>query len=311
MVIRLNIIVCLVVALVYVMGVRSVWAAEPLVDVDWVKENYDKSDVVVLDLRTEYEYRRFHIPGAVFARHPFGGWRVVGRDRIARLPSPALFEKLIGNLEIGNQNHVVLVSRGETVSPMAVAAQVYWTFKVMGHDAVSILNGGMRAYSDDLSSPRANKSATRPTQPFTAKLRPQLVANADHIRAMLQHGRGTIIDFRAYGVFSGVNKEFRIDRYGTIPGAKHLSFAWLTIDAGGYIREPGALKRIFNHVGIALNGPVIAFSDQGLLGALGWFVVSELLGHKDARVYDASFRDWALDADNPIERRLNPGADYK
>jgi len=293
-------------SLVFAANVHSAQAVEPLVDVAWVKDNHDNPSVVVLDLRTDREYRSVHIPGAVHAAYPYGGWRVVGRDRLFRLPTPQQFEKFVGKLGISNQSHVILVSRSETVSTTAVAAQAYWSFKVMGHDAVSILNGGMRAYFRDINSSRSRGTPSRPAQSFTAKFRPHLVANADHIRAMLERKRGTVIDFRTYGVFSGVNKEFRVDRYGTIPGAKHMSFAWLTVDAGGIIRKPEEIKRIFDYAGIMLNGPVIAFSDQSLLGALGWFAVSELLGHKDVRLYDSGFRDWALDADNPIERHFNP-----
>ena len=32
---------------------------------------------------------------------------------------------------------------------MGTATRIYWTFKVLGHDNVSILNGGMAAYDEE------------------------------------------------------------------------------------------------------------------------------------------------------------------
>ena len=52
----------------------------------------------------------------------------------------------IGRLGIGNDTHVVLIPRGRDASDLGVATRIYWTFKVLGHDAVSILDGGMAAY---------------------------------------------------------------------------------------------------------------------------------------------------------------------
>ncbi|MEQ8194774.1 MAG: rhodanese-like domain-containing protein, partial [Rhodospirillales bacterium] len=161
-------------------------AAQPLVDAAWIRENLFSDRLRILDVRSEREYQRVHIAGAVHARYP-GRWRVPGRDRIPRLPSPEAFAILAGNLGIGNRHHVVLVSRGESVGDIAVAAQLYWTFKAMGHDAVSILGGGMKAYLADSSTPRTNGRTVRPPQQFAVNFRPQLVANAAHVRALLQH----------------------------------------------------------------------------------------------------------------------------
>ncbi|MEX2450357.1 MAG: hypothetical protein WD407_05825, partial [Rhodospirillales bacterium] len=70
-----------------------------------------------------------------------------GRDRSPRLPSPETFGILAGNLGIGNRSHVAIVNRGETVGDTAVAAQIYWTFRVMGHDA------GFRDWEPDADNP--------------------------------------------------------------------------------------------------------------------------------------------------------------
>ena len=62
------------------------------------------------------------------------------------LPPVDQISNLIGSLGIVNQDHVVLIPYGNSSSKMGTATRIYWTFKVLGHDKVSILNGGMAAY---------------------------------------------------------------------------------------------------------------------------------------------------------------------
>ena len=62
------------------------------------------------------------------------------------LPPLEQISSLIGGLGIDNEDHVLLIPFGTSPSKMGTATRVYWTFKVLGHDKVSILNGGMAAY---------------------------------------------------------------------------------------------------------------------------------------------------------------------
>ncbi len=58
------------------------------------------------------------------------------------LTSVEQISNLIGSLGIGNQDHVVLIPYGTSSSKMGTATRIYWTFKVLGHDKVSILTAG-------------------------------------------------------------------------------------------------------------------------------------------------------------------------
>ena len=122
--------------------------AEPLVDAGWVAANIGKDDVVVLDIRPEPKevsaagFEDGHIPGAVHADYSTAGWRVERDGTVGMLPDTGDLEALIGGLGIDNDDHVVIVHPGESSSDFGSATRVYWTFKVLGHDDVSILDGG-------------------------------------------------------------------------------------------------------------------------------------------------------------------------
>src|SRR3546814_13081020 len=83
----------------------------------------------------------------------------------AQLPRQETLEALIGELGIANDSHVVVVSAGTDALDISSAARVYWTFKVIGHDRVSILDCGYRAYAAAPATPmetgRFGRSAER------------------------------------------------------------------------------------------------------------------------------------------------------
>ena len=63
-----------------------------------------------------------------------------------QLPPVKEIELLIGGLGINNKKHVIVVYGGVNSTDFGSAARVYWTFKTLGHDEVSILNGGYKAW---------------------------------------------------------------------------------------------------------------------------------------------------------------------
>src|SRR3546814_13152996 len=90
---------------------------------------------------------------AVYSNYLRSGWRTEMDAVPAQLPRQETLEALIGELGIANDSHVVVVSAGTAALDLSTAARVSWTFKVIGHDRVSILDGGYRAYAADPATP--------------------------------------------------------------------------------------------------------------------------------------------------------------
>ena len=130
----------------------SVYAAEPLVDAKWLNNNLKNSEVFVLDIRNKIDkgsYETFtqgHIPGSIYSDYLQDGWRTNVDGIKGQLPPIKEIEGLIGGLGINNKKHVIIVYGGVNSTDFGSAARVYWTFKTLGHDEVSILNGGQKAW---------------------------------------------------------------------------------------------------------------------------------------------------------------------
>ena len=128
--------------------------ASPLVSPAWLSEKLDEDKVVVIDLRNKIDkgsYETFlegHIPGAIHSDYLKDGWRV-GRDGVVGLlPEADQFQSLARRLGVSDDTHVVLVPAGVSSTDFGSAARAYWTFKVFGHNNVSILDGGFAAWRD-------------------------------------------------------------------------------------------------------------------------------------------------------------------
>ncbi|RYG68769.1 sulfurtransferase [archaeon] len=106
------------------------------------------------------------------------------------LPSEQVFSDFAFNCGISNTDHVLIYGRKDTIS----AARVWWTFKVFGHDQVSILNGGFeswKAQSGPLES--GTPTITAATTPYVAKYQASLVATWQDVLHTVETGRAQIV----------------------------------------------------------------------------------------------------------------------
>lgn len=289
-------------------------AASPTVDVDWVKANQGKAGVVILDVggklggKTKADFLRGHIPGAVWTNYLKDGWRSKDKNKTVGQLSPVKkLEKLIGGLGIGNDDHVILVPVGGKALDVGTAARIYWTFKVLGHDNVSILNGGMKAYTkakDKKTKKPTNPMASGASKPtaktFKANLRQNMLISKADVKSAMAN-KGMLVDHRPHNQYIGVNKHGKSKRFGTIPGATSLPENWLTKNGGGAFRSSGELKKLYAMAGVPTSGAQISFCNSGHWASLGWFVSSEIMGNKAVKMYDGSMIEWTADKALPMQ----------
>ena len=284
---------------------------QPLVDVAWVKANADRPEVVILDVRNKLgkastkSYRDGHIPGAVYSDYLKAGWRKKVDGVPGQMPSVEELEALIGGLGIDNDSHVVVVAGGVSALDMGSATRVYFTFKVLGHDKVSVLDGGWKAYAADPANPVETGENKPVPKTFKADFRPEMLADRAAVAAAAEKG-GTLLDLRPTAQYLGEKKHPAAKRAGTIPGSRSLPEGRLTVDGGRFV-ETGRVSDLLAEIGADGDEETISFCNTGHWASLGWFVKSELLGHENTKLYDGSMVEWTADASSPIENRALAG----
>src|SRR4029079_7137114 len=170
--------------------------ATPLVSPQWLKNQLSDPPIVVLDIRSAIDgggaqaYIEAHIPGAMHSDYDKGGWRVTRNGVPFMLPTLPELEKLLGETGIDEDSHVVVVPAGVHATDFGSAARVYWTLKVAGHPAVSILDGGFAAWQAAAYPVECGKVTPAP-RIFTVTLDDRLLAE---VEAVERNTHATLVD---------------------------------------------------------------------------------------------------------------------
>ncbi|MES9855833.1 MAG: rhodanese-like domain-containing protein [Sedimenticola sp.] len=288
--------------LLFTLTLSFTLSAKPLVDSEWLQANKGNEALVILDLQPEPAYQRYHIPGAVNSN--YGDWRRENSKGVAQMMTPPKkLGKLIGKLGIDNKSLVLLVTTGSGAGDMATAARVYWSFKALGHDNISILDGGLIGYANKRRYP-LQKGVNRPEEKtFNIALREHYLPDAAAVKQALSEG-ALAVDNRSRAEFLGIYLAGGKERTGNLPQAVNLNYEWLTLNGGGTMQSPDNLKKIYTASQVPVTGPQINYCHTGHRAALGWFVSHELLGNTQARLYDGSTTEWAVKPSLPMELQI-------
>ena len=299
-------------AVIAAIGICSAsMAAEPLVDVAWIKDHSCDDGVRVLDIRNPIDggsrtvYLQGHIPCAVYTDYLKGGWRSEVAGTPGQLSKPEDLAAMIGALGIDNDTHVVVYHHGKSAADMGSSTRMYWTFKVLGHDNVSILNGGYLAYASDPSN-KIEKGNNKPEpRTFTPNLRADMLITKKDVKMAIEDDGITLVDMRPNHQFVGINRHPRSKRNGTIPTSRNLPESWLTVNGGGMFRPAAELAQLYALANVEPDSKQIAFCNTGHWASLGWFVSSELMGNGNATLYDGSMVEWSADESLPMDRQVS------
>ena len=273
-----------------------------VVETDWLANHLGAPDMVVLDgswhlptagrdARAEYEAE--HIPGALF----------FDIDELSdeksslphMLPSTVKFASRMKKMGIGDGMRIVVYDAVGLYS----AARVWWTFRVMGHEDVAVLNGGLKKWKAEGRPVTSEPPAARTPRHFTPRFNASLVRDLDDMRALLANGAAQIADARGPGRFSGAEPEPRPGlRSGHIPGARNVPYTML-LNADGTLKSGAELRQVFKARGVDPTRPVVTTCGSGITAAILSLGLA-LAGQPDSGLYDGSWAEWGRDNGLPV-----------
>lgn len=281
-------------------------APQPLVSPAELRTLIDQKLVRVLDIRELLQndnktpnYAAGHIPGAVAA--PYSSLRGPDTNPGQVIPDRKL-SALLSQWGITPDTHVVIAHTGADPSDFGGAARFYWTLKLAGVKKISILDGGLGAWIALKYPVQTEAPKIEPTK-FSAKIdRSQVVTSAQVLELI---GKGpskkyVLSDSRPENYFLGEERHSAAARAGTIPGAKNFDHEeWFQLNTGKLLPK-AQLQSTAKREGLLADAEVISFCNTGHWSATTWFVLSEILGKSNVRMYPESMISWSRSR-NPME----------
>lgn len=264
----------------------------PLVTAQWLSTHLNDPDLVVLDAsQPSNSIEPKSIPGArVFdLKNNFSDTRSKFPNTF---PSVEHFENESRGLGINkNSNIVVYDNRGIYFSPRA-----WWMFKVMGHDNVAVLDGGLPEWEKQGCKTEARKNKEYAFGNFTTSVLSNVVKDFDFVVKNIEQEESLVIDARSAGRFKGTAPEPRAGlRSGHIP--KSINIPYETLLENGMFKGQKELLKIFKAATIEKE-PLVFSCGSGVTACIV-LLATELVGLTNEKsVFDGSWTEWALKTQN-------------
>lgn len=278
--------------------------SSPLVSAAWLQEHYldASAGVRVLDARFKLgqadfgllAYQSGHIPGAAFVdleRDLSAPVRSDGRGGRHPLPQPAHLAAVFSRLGLKNSDHVVAYD-DPSGGLGFYAPHLWWILRYLGHEAVSVLDGGLPTWTA-AGGPLETETPAHVRSVFNVQPRAAMIVDADYV----QH-RSTataLLDSRAPERFSG-QVEPLDRRGGHIPGAINMNWADGMQDG----RWRAAAEQEQRFAGLKEASEIIVYCGSGV-SAGGNLLALEMAGIRQAKLYPGSWSDWISDPTRAIE----------
>ena len=275
---------------------------DPVVSCAWLAERLEAPDIRVIDAswflpndprNAKALYAERRIPGAVFfdiddiADHD--------TDLPHMLPRPEAFSSRMRKLGVGDGSRIVVYDNQGIFS----SARVWWTFRVMGHDDVAVLDGGFPAWERGAYPIEEGPPQPLKERHFTARMRTDLVRDLSDMQRIVAAGKTPVFDARPAPRFRGEAPEPRPGlKSGHMPGAKSVPSGSL-VDENGMLRPREELQRIFSDAGSDTSQPAVCSCGSGITAAVIALALARL-GRWDAAVYDGAWAEWGARDDTAI-----------
>jgi len=274
---------------------------EKLVSTDWVADNLDNPNVVLIEVDVDTAaYDEGHPPGAV-------AWNWTSRlqDQVSRdVASREVVTNLLQSAGANDDSQIVLFGDNNNW----FAAYALWMLELYGVTNTALIDGGRIKWEAEGRATTTDAPAAGSGSIAVAERDEALRAKLPDVLAHVEAG-GQLVDVRSPDEFNGVimappGLPETAQRKGHVPGASNIPWATAVAEDGTF-KSADELSSIYQAQGITGDQPVIAYCRIGERSSHSWFALRYLLGIDNTSNYDGSWTEYGSVVGVPID---NPSA---
>jgi len=280
-----------------------------LVDADWLADQIDDEDVIVIEVRY-HPHRYFtvgHIPGAIQVQR-FKDLGDNQADPLMRFPSREAFQETLRGWGVNDDSTLVLYDDSST----ALVSRLYYLLDLYGFnmDQVRILNGGTLEWTvfNELT-----KEPTEPREPGTvtlAEVNPDLFVEWTDVYDDVVSRRDSnvvLVDARPNDMYTGEIIRHSI-MGGHIPGAVNIVSLDGTDGSTGKWRDQQTLTTLYAQ--LPKDKRIYVYCHDGFRMGLAYLQLKHL-GFDDVRLYNGGWSHWGNTLTLPVVEGDEPlGGDF-
>lgn len=263
-----------------------------LVSIEWLNKNLNQNDLILLDssLAKTVDGKNSELNDLTIPSARYFDLKLNFSDRNSpfpnTMPPKEQFELECRKLGINQSSQIVIFDNlGIYSSP-----RVWWMFKAMGHDSVSILDGGLNEWIKKGLPTEKRTHKTFDYGDFQAYPRDNYIVHYDEVKKNIDEESFTIIDARAAGRYNGTEQEPRKElKSGHIKGSINIPYNNVLTD--GKFKSKQELKNEFD-LKCDINDKLVFSCGSGLTACIVLFAC-RIAFKKSNYVYDGSWTEWA------------------
>jgi thiosulfate/3-mercaptopyruvate sulfurtransferase len=267
-----------------------------IAECDWLNGNMDKENILILDARSEKEYKKGHIPGAInVAWQSFAsmegnpgdeGWGVA-------LDAQNISEAFSN---IGVDENKIIIAYSDAKNGWGEDGRFVWMMRMYGIDNSQILNGGFELWEEKGYETTSEETVPEPSNFTVEDINIDYTVDTEWVKNNIETAK--ILDSRTETEYNGATK-YGEARGGHLPNAIYVPYTSL-FNEDCTIKSQSELEAIFSQAGINKDDEIASYCTAGIRSAY-LTIALRIAGYEKAKNYDESFYTWAADESLDME----------
>ncbi|MBN2297030.1 MAG: sulfurtransferase [Deltaproteobacteria bacterium] len=276
-------------------GAREI---DPVVSTEWLAGNLSKDRLVVVDIRKLEEYKAGHIPGAINVFYNI--WAPGRGDMKNELPlDDDLADVLVSN-GIDTDSLVVIAGITDSGADKVNTTRVALTLIYAGVPNVAVLDGGYNKWKAE-NRAMTTDTVSREESEYEGDFNTGILIGKDELLKKI--GKAVIVDVREPDFYTGEKKLEFVARAGHLKGAVNLPTISKVFREDGTYSDMAELSALAKKtLGDDTGREIVVYCDSGRVASAWWYLLREVVGYSDVKLFDGSAEDWAKDESFPMEK---------